>query len=125
MSGGRKHRRALARSRAVEALRAADHEPAVYLGEAAEGSLWKKGKVMFVLARPQRGMPAELVDAIALRNAASLSGECPACGARRHVRARPGHVGAANFTHEPGCVAGERADALARSHGWRPSKTWP
>lgn len=64
-------------------------------------------RTLFVLPEVRDDWPVALKDSIAVRNAASVSGVCPVCGARAEVVPDPDVVGLwhAWFAHEPECPA--------------------
>ena len=65
-----------------------------------------RGRVMFVLPEIPDGATAALKNALAIRNTATRSGECPSCGATATVTRElsPG-VREARMEHEDGCLA--------------------
>lgn len=77
MSAGRRHRRAVAK------------------------------RSLFVVQEIPESADSAMKDALAIRNAATLSGRCPSCGASAKlvVPPRPGRVGEARMAHESGCPA--------------------
>lgn len=116
----RKHRRAAGSYRATAALREAANQPVVSEGYAGPYELLRQGDVAFLVARPLPGMAPELADAIRLRSNATIAGECPSCGARRHGGPpRPGHRADAHYLHAEDCPAADHnVDDLIRSTGW-------
>jgi hypothetical protein len=67
------------------------------------------GRTLFAVLVPPAGASDTLLHAYSARATASLTGKCPECGARRHLRA--GHHGEqrARYEHEPDCSASDEA----------------
>jgi hypothetical protein len=107
MSNGRTHRRRIAAGNLRAQLTAAEADaPTVVFGAGrGDGTLMqpiKVGRILYMVAIPPAGASDDLLAAYSARATASITGRCPACGAKRHVRQR-GHIGAAAFLHEHDC----------------------
>ncbi len=65
----------------------------------------KSDRVLLVLPPIDDDLPADVKNALAIRNAASASGRCPDCGALGTIERVAAGVFSATFRHEPGCGA--------------------
>ena len=88
MSNGRRHRRVTAAAK-LRALTANAPEPEVVIFGSGKGDGTlvmpiTRGKALFLVLVPPAGASGELLLAYSARATASISGECPACGATRH-----------------------------------------
>lgn len=68
----------------------------------------KVGEALYVVPVPPAGASPSLLSAYSVRATASVTGHCPACGARRHVGRKP-HLLRLTFHHEHDCPAGDNA----------------
>ena len=113
MSNGRSHRRRVHAANVRAWLDEADAEApgvVVFGSGQGDGSLVLPitvGPVFYAVAIPPAGASEALLAAYSARATATVTGRCPACGAGRHVRHRPGHPGAVTFHHEADCPAGD------------------
>jgi len=69
----------------------------------AEGQ--RPGRRKFVLPTVSESDPPEVRNAVAIRNAATVAGLCPCCGARFVLERTPGGVTVLNMKHQDGCPA--------------------
>jgi hypothetical protein len=80
----------------------------------------RRGGVLFVLPSIPDAAPAEIKDALAIRNTASRTGRCPRClaGVEYDGPLEPGKVAQAWMAHEEWCPAGnERLAELVEQYG--------
>jgi hypothetical protein len=108
VSNGRSHRRRLqgsARTRTILNNTDPQAPGLVMFGSGkGDGTLMQPvvGRVLYVVPVPPEGASDFQLWAYSARATASVTGHCPACGARRHVCT--GRVG---FHHEPDYPAGD------------------
>jgi hypothetical protein len=71
------------------------------------GTFRNRGRTLLVLPSIPDDAPAELKNAIAIRNACSVEGRCSACGVSGVASADPTHAMVFHYTfeHEPSCPA--------------------
>lgn len=67
------------------------------------GTYRKPLNVAFVLPSIPDDAPAEVKDALALRNACATEGRCPACGVTPTLELGSDGLGWLTFAHEPHC----------------------
>lgn len=67
----------------------------------------RSGRALYVLPSIPDDLPEEVKDGLAIRNAASIEGRCPSCGARGEIEADDVHdrIFHLVFRHEPWCQA--------------------
>jgi hypothetical protein len=70
------------------------------------------GRIVYVVPYPPAGASGELLAAFSARATASVTGHCPACGARRHLDrgADPARATASVTGHCPACGARRHLD---------------
>lgn len=65
----------------------------------------RRGSTLYVIPDIDDRLPPDIKDAIARRNAATVTGRCD-CGARTRITSRAGGVINAEMAHEHDCPAG-------------------
>ena len=65
----------------------------------------RSDRVLLVLPTIDDDLPANVKNALAIRNAASASGKCPDCGALGTIERVSHGVYSVTFRHEPDCGA--------------------
>ena len=65
--------------------------------------LYRKGSSLYLLPSIPDDAPAELKNALAIRNACAIEGKCPSCGATGELTFEQNGLGHLTFHHEPEC----------------------
>jgi hypothetical protein len=106
LSATRRHRRRIARARVEAHFDAGADAPDVTIGTAGRYDVVKRGSALFVVPGDRADFDDQTRAALSARRAATLTGRCPLCGARRRVHTVSG-MARVVFAHDPDCVAGD------------------